>query len=216
MFKAWSGGNTSWNIFTKRRAKLSCIFKNISKRSEKLCEIIYTIKLIRIVIILPINVEKKNTIERSISSFKKVNNRAHTIRCVISISLKNNIKRNRIDWKNIIKAIAPEKPKNFPRMKSCRLIGLLKIRKIVFPSTSLKRSWLPTNNIPISPKISIIPNPKSTITFSLSPIVRLPRAKENNIKINAKKRMRYKNLFLTISLKVFIAMFNMVWLFEGV
>ena len=99
-------------------------------------------------------------------------------------------------------------------MKSCLLIGFESIRKIVFHSISLKSNWLHTKSTHISQKISIIPSPKSTITLSHSPIVRFHSAIEKMINTKAKKSMRYKNLFLTISLKVFLEIFNIVWIFE--
>ena len=165
---------------------------------------------------LLIKVEKKNTIARSISSFKKVKNTAQSIKSVMTIPLSNNTTRNKADCSSTIRAIVPENPKNFPRIKSCLLIGLESIKNIVFPSTSLNKSWLHTNNTPISPNISIIPSPKSTMTFSDSPRVRAPRAREKSINTKAKNRIRYKNLFLTISLKVFLAMFHIVWVFENI
>lgn len=161
-----------------------------------------------------INVEKKNTIARRISSFNRVKKRAHKIRWFISIPFSHNTARKRRDCKTTINIIVAEKPKNFPKIKSCLLIGLESIKKIVFPSISLNNNWLQTKSTPISPKISIIPRPKSTITLcSLFPIVRPQRANEKIINTNAKNRIRYKNLFLTISLKVFLAMFNMTMVF---
>jgi hypothetical protein len=68
--------------------KLSPSLMNISNIKEKLCEIRYIIKLTIIVIILLINVEKKNTIESKISSFRNVKSNAQSIREVISIPLK--------------------------------------------------------------------------------------------------------------------------------
>lgn len=213
IFKACIGGNITWKILTACSIMLSWNFTNRSNISEKLCDIIYTIRLTIIVIMLLINVEKKKTIASSISSFKKVKNNAHRIRCVIPIPLRSNTHKNNNAWKITIKAIVPEKPKNFPRIKSCLLIGLESMRNIVFPSTSLNNNWLPTNNTQIRPKTSIIPRPKSTITFSLWPIVNSQRAIENRINTKAKNKIKYKNLFLTISLKVFLAIFSIVWYF---
>ena len=208
ILRAWRGGNKSWTHWAKKIIAPSWIFENKSRIKEKLCEMRYTISPTTIVIIWLIKVENKNTIARSISNFKKVKNKAQDIRFVIAISENSNTPRNTSDWTRIIKAIVPENPKNFPRIKSCLFIGFESMRKIVFHSTSLNNSWLPTKSTPISPNISIIPSPKSTITFSDSPIVSFPRARENIINTKAKKRIRYKNLFLTISLKVFLAMFS--------
>lgn len=133
-----------------------------------------------------INVEKKKTSPNIISSFKNVKKSDHKISEVISMSLNNKTLRNTNDWNIIIRRIVREKPKNFPRIKSCLLIGLLKIRKIVFHSISRNNSWLPTNRTPTSQKNSIIAIPKSTITFSSSPMVSFPRARENTKKIHAK------------------------------
>jgi hypothetical protein len=106
--------------------------------------------------------------------------------------------------------ILAENQKNFPSIKSCRFIGLESMRKMVFHSISLKRSWLQTNRTQISQKTSIIDKPKSTITFSDSQMVSLPRARENRVNIPAKKTIRYKNLFLTISLNVLRAILNIL------
>ena len=62
------------------------------------------------------------------------------IKFVISISLKNNIHKKRIVSIIVIRKMTKEKPKNFQIMKSLLFIGLLKIKKIVFHSISLKRS----------------------------------------------------------------------------
>lgn len=142
------------------------------------------------VIMLLIKVEKKKTIARSISSLKNVNIRDHITRLLIAISFQSNTHKKSADCEKIISATVAENQKNFPIIKSCLLIGFERIRKIVFPSTSLKRSWLPTKRTPIRPKISIIPSPKSTITFSASPIVSFPRAREKIINTNAKKSIR--------------------------
>lgn len=160
---------------------------------------------------LLINVEKKNTIARRISSFKNVKKSDQSISQVISIFLKSKTPIYKTACKKVIKSMVAEKPKNFPRIKSCLLIGFERIRKIVFPSISLNKSWLHTNSTPISQNTSIIARPKSTIIFSHCPIVSWLNAREKIIKTKAKNKMRYKNLFLTISLKVFLAMFNMVW-----
>jgi hypothetical protein len=82
-------------------------------------------------------VEKKNTIANNISNLKYVNKRAQSISPVTGIQLSSKTMIYNIDCNNTIKNIVPENPKNFPRMKSCLLIGLERIRKIVFPSISL-------------------------------------------------------------------------------
>jgi hypothetical protein len=108
----------------------------------------------------------------------------------------------------MIKNIVPLKPKNFPNINSYLLIGFDKIRKIVFHSTSLKSNWLQTNKTQIIQKISIIAKPKSTITFESSQIVSCPKEREKIIKTNAKNKIKYKNLFLTISLNVLSPILN--------
>ncbi|MDD5212940.1 MAG: hypothetical protein PHG82_00725 [Candidatus Gracilibacteria bacterium] len=152
-------------------------------------------------------VDKKISIESSISSFKKVKNKAQNIKLSSGIPLKNKTQIYKIDCKNTTKNITNEKPKNFQRINSYLFIGLDKIKNIVFPSTSLKSNGLPTNKTEIKENISIIASPKSTITLLSSQIVSLPKAREEIIKISAKKTIKYKNLFLIISLKVFSAIF---------
>jgi hypothetical protein len=110
----------------------------------------------------------------------------------------------------------PEKPKNFPSIKSRLLIGFESIRKIVFHSISLNRSWLPTKRTQIRPNTSIIESQKSKITLSSSQIVSFHKAKENKINTNAKKRIKYRNLFRTISLKVFFAIFNITCILKRI
>ena len=105
--------------------------------------------------------------------------------------------------------IVDEKPRNFHRINSYLFIGFERIRNIVFPSISLNKSWLQTNNTQISQKISIIASPKSTIILLSSPIVSFPSKREKTINTKAKNIIKYKNLFLTISLNVFSAMLNM-------
>jgi len=200
-FIASRGGKKSWNTWIARKSTISWNLTKRSSISEKLWDIKYTIRLIIIVIIFDIKLEKKNTIASSTSSFKNVKSRAHSMREFISIHWKNNTARYRRDCNPTIRAIVPENPKNFPRIKSCLLIGFESMRKIVFPSISLNSNWLPTKSTQISPKISIIPRPKSTTTLSDSPIVSFHSARENRINTKAKNRIRYKNLFLTISLK---------------
>lgn len=208
IFNASRGGKISWNIRIQFTKNISCIFTKRSKIREKLCAIRYTIKLTIIVIIVLINVEKKNTIARRISSLKKVNKSDQTISQLIGIDWNNKTKRNKRDWKKTIRNILAENPKNFHKIKSCLFIGFERIRNIVFHSISLNNSWLPTKRTPMSPKTSIIERPKSTITLSPSPMVSFPRANEKIINTQAKKTMRYKNLFRTISFKVFKAIFN--------
>ena len=155
-----------------------------------------------------INVDKKKTSDNKISSFKYVNNRENEINLVISISFNKRTDKNKIDCNTIIKNIVHENQKNLPNINSYLLIGLLNIRKIVFHSISLNKSCDHTNNTETSQKTSIIANQKSTIILLSSQIVNCQSAIENIIKTNAKNSIKYKNLFLTISLKVFKAMFN--------
>ena len=162
----------------------------------------------RIVSILPINVERKNTIAKRISSFNRVNMREKTISEVTSISLSNNTIKKSRDCSNIISEIVPEKPRNLPKINSYLCIGLESIKNIVLPSTSLKRSWDHTKSTHTSPKNSIIARPKSTMIFESSQIVSFPSDIENNIKAKAKNIIKYKNLFLTISLNVLSVIFS--------
>jgi hypothetical protein len=111
-----------------------------STRREKLWLRKYVIRATRIVSIFPMKVERKNTIPRVISSLKKVNKREKRMRLFISIPFIQSIRRNRIDWSKIIIPIVIENQRNFPSMNSCLLIGFERIRKIVFPSTSLNKS----------------------------------------------------------------------------
>ena len=92
------------------------------------------------VIIFDINVDKKNTKASVISNFKKVLISDQIIIFVISISLKNNTVRKTKDWKRIIKNITIENHINFQIINSYLSIGLLNIRKMVFPSISLNKS----------------------------------------------------------------------------
>lgn len=87
-----------------------------------------------------INVEKKNTSARIISSLKNVKSKAKSIRESISIDLRNKSPKNTSDWTNMMTPITPENPRNFQRINSHLLIGFESIKKIVFPSISLKRS----------------------------------------------------------------------------
>lgn len=157
---------------------------------------------------LDIKVEKKKTKANTISSFKNTLNSDQIINEVIFTSLKNKTIKNNIDWKRIISNIVREKPNIFQIINSYLFIGLLSIKKIVFHSTSLNKSWLQTKSTHTSQKISIIANQKSTITLESSQIVNFHKTTEKSIKIKAKNKIIYKNLFLTISLKVLIAIFN--------
>ena len=94
-------------------------------------------------------------------------------------------------------------------MNSYLFMGLLRIKNIVFHSTSLNKSWLHINTTHISQKISIIDNQKSTIILESSHIVNFHNVTENAININAKNKIIYKYLFLIISLNVLIAMLSM-------
>lgn len=89
---------------------------------------------------LLMKVEKKNTIARSISSLKNVNNKAQSINPVTGIELISSIATYKIACNKTIKSMVAEKPKNFPSIKSCLLIGLERMRKIVFHSISLNKS----------------------------------------------------------------------------
>jgi hypothetical protein len=157
-----------------------------SKTRESQCQARYTITETSMVSIFDIKVEKKKTRARRISSLKTVKRREKSIIWVISISFKIKTQRKTKDWRKRIRIIANENQINFQRRNSYRAIGFERIRKIVFPSTSLKRSWLQTKRTPIIPKNSIIPSPKSTITFLSSQMVSFPRAREKTIKIKAK------------------------------
>ena len=177
---------------------------------EKLWLKKYIISVTSIVRMFDINVEKKKTRDRRISNLKKVNNKEKTIKEVILIHLINNTAKNSNDCNAIINKIVAENQKNFQRMNSYLFIGLDKIKKIVIHSISLNKSWEPTNNTHTNQKISIIDNQKSTITLLSSQIVSFPNEIENTIKTKAKNKIRYKNLFLTISLNVLSAIFNIL------
>ena len=212
MFKASNGGKSNCSHFVNQIIIVSFVLDAISKIREKLWLTKYTISETNIVRILDINVEKKKTSDNNISNLKNVNKREKNIKLVICMSLKNNTIKNKIDCNNIINKTVEEKPKNLPSINSYLFIGLLKIRKIVFHSTSLKRSWLQTNNTQTNQNISIIDKPKSTIILLSSQIVNLPRSKEKTIKINAKKRIKYRNLFLTTSLNVLSDILNIFYI----
>lgn len=93
-------------------------------------------------------------------------------------------------------------------MNSYLFIGFDKIKNIVFQFISLKRSWEPTNKTQISQNISIIAKPKSTTILDEFHIEKFQSNHQKISKIKAKRRIKYKNLFLTISLNVLIAILN--------
>lgn len=186
VLSAFIGGNNNSKALIKNIATsfLNLLIK--SNKIEKLCQRKYITIETSIVNILDINVEKKKTSDKSISNFKNVKNKDITIRKVISISLKNKTNKNNNDCIAIIIAIINEKPKNFQIINSYLLIGFDIIRKIVFHSISLKRSWLQTNKTQISQNISIIASQKSTIILLSSHRVKLQRDIENIINKKAK------------------------------
>lgn len=208
MFKASKGGNKSWikdAILTKTR------YWNDSNKEIKILKlwlIKYTIIVIIIVNIGEINVEKNNTNPIRIKSFNTIKKRENNTKISIGIFFKNKTQRNKSDCKKVIIKITPANHKNFHTINSYLWIGLLKIKKIVFHSISLNKSWLPTNKTQIIPKISMSAIQKSKITLSDSPIVSFHKETERIIKSNAKTRIRYKNLFLIISFKVLTAIFH--------
>lgn len=157
---------------------------------------------------LDIKVDKNITIARVISNFKNINKSDIISKNSICIELKYNTNKYNIDCKNVIRNIIKENHKNFHKINSYLFIGFESIKNIVLPSISLKSNWLHTNKTHISQNISIIAIQKSRITFWLSHIVSLPKAREKTIKTKAKNIIKYKNLFLTISLKVLNAIFN--------
>jgi hypothetical protein len=142
--------------------------------------------LTMIVRIVDINVEKKKTRASVISSLRKVKRSENTMRESIPIHLNRSRRRNTPDWRIVSIAIAKENQENFPKINSHLSIGFERIKNIVFPSISLKRSWLQTKSTQMSQNTSIIASPKSTITLFASPIVSCPRARENTINTNAK------------------------------
>jgi hypothetical protein len=105
------------------------------------------------------------------------------------IPLNKSTNKNNRDCTNTINAIVHVNHINLPRINSYLSIGFDKIRKIVFHSTSLNRSWLQTNITHINQKISIIANQKSTIIFSAFPSVSCPRDIEKIININQKNNI---------------------------
>lgn len=172
----------------------------------------YIIRDTRIVRIFDIKVEKKNTSQSNISNLKNVNSNENAINLVISISFINNTIKKSIDCKNIIKNIVAENQKNLPKINSYLWIGLLSIKNIVFHSISLNNSCDQTKSTHTNQNISIIANQKSTIILVSSQIVSLPNAIEKTMNTKAKNRIKYKNLFLTISLNVFNAILIIFYL----
>ncbi len=210
IFRASNGGKNSSKNFVKN---ISIWFLNLfdkSKINEKLWDNTYIINESVIVSMFDINVDRKKTIASKASSLNSVNNIENIIKCVISISFKNNTHKNSSACKNTISNIVIENHRNFQSMNSYLFIGLLSIRKMVFHSTSLKSNWLHTNNTHISQNTSIILNQKSTIILLSSHIVSFQSIIEKAINANAKNIIIYRNLFLTISLNVFSAMLNII------
>lgn len=66
----------------------------MSKRRENPCEITYIMRDIMIVRMLDINVEKKNTNAKTISSFRKVKMSVHIIRALTGIPFIRSTQRN--------------------------------------------------------------------------------------------------------------------------
>lgn len=154
-----------------------------------------------------IKVDKNKTIQTKIISFRNIKIKEKIIKLSIEIPLKYKTIKYKIDCKNVIKNITRENPKNFHKINSYLFIGFDKIRKIVFHSISLNKSWLHTNKTQTKPNISIIAIQKSVITLPSSQIVSFQSEIEKIINKKAKTKIKYKNLFLTISLNVFNAMF---------
>ena len=84
------------------------------------------------------------------------------------------------------------------------------VRCTISPISTTYNNCDPTNRTQIKPNNSIIASQKSTIIFSSFPKVNFHKAIENKINTKAKNRIKYKNLFLTISLNVLMAMLNMI------
>lgn len=207
VFKASNGGKSSCKNLAHKIAISLPVLKTKSINKEKLWLKKYIIIETIIVKIVDIKVDKKSTIETKVISFKSININEKIISGVIEIPLKNKTPKNKIDCKTTIKEITQENQKNFHKINSYLLIGFDNIKNIVFHSISLNNNWLQTNKTQINQNISIIEIPKSTITFSSSQIVSLPKASEKTINKSQKITIIYKNLFLTISLNVFNAIF---------
>lgn len=167
-----------------------------------------------IVSIFDINVEKKKTNANKISSLNSIKTKENRTSLVISISFINKTIKNNNACNAKIREMHKENQINFQIINSYLFIGFDNIKNIVFPSISLNKSWLQTKSTLKNQKISIIASQKSTIILSSSQIVSFPKETEKTIKTSAKKTIRYKNLFLVISLNVFKAMFNILkyWL----
>ncbi len=210
VFNASNGGNKSCKILAQTSKKVIFVLNTKSRSKLKLWLTKYIIIDTIIVKIFDIKVDKNKTIQTKITSFKNIKIKEKSIKISISIHLKYKTIKYKIDCKNVIRNITLENPKNFPKINSYLLIGFDKIRKIVFHSISLNKSWLHTNKTPTKPNISIIAIQKSVTTFWSSQIVSFPREIEKIINKKAKTKIKYKNLFLTISLNVFNAMFNIL------
>lgn len=207
ILSASNGGKSKLNILIAYTPIWLSVAFTKSMRREKLWPSKYTITVTKTVSIVDINVEKKNTSPRVISSLRKVNRSENSIIASRGIDFAKHTHKNTSDWKRSMTPITHVNQRNFPRIKSHLLIGFERIRKIVFPSISLNSSWLQTNSTVISPNISIIASQKSTITLLFSHRDNCPSAIEKRVKIIAKKTITYKSLFLMISLKVFCAIF---------
>jgi len=137
-------------------------------------------------------------------------NRLISINDVISILLKNNIEIYISDWTRTITKTTKLNHKNFHNINSYLFIGFDNIKNIVFQSISLNNNWLHIKITPTRPNISIIAIQKSTIIFSSSQIDSFHKKIEKNINTIQKAIIKYRNLFLTISLKVFMTIFNII------
>lgn len=210
IFNASNGGNNNCSHLAKYWINTFHVLFAMSNKIVKLWLKKYIIRDTIIVSIFDIKVEKKNTNHNKISSLKNVNSREKEIRLVISMSFKKRTIRNSTDCSRTIKNIVAENPKNLPNINSYLLIGLLNIKKIVFHSISLNSNCDQTNKTHTSQKISIIASQKSTIILLSSQIVSFPNKIEKTINTKAKNKIRYKILFLIISLKVFSAIFNII------
>lgn len=211
VLSASKGGNNNCRNFTN--TIIISFFILITKSSNKLK--LWLIKYVNIetkmVNILDIKVEKNKTKAIRIINLKNMNISENIISKSIEIHVKNSIAKYKSDCKKVIRNITRENQKNFHKINSYLFIGFDRIKKIVFHSISLNNNWLPTNKTQTSQKISIIAIPKSTIILSPSHIVNFESEIEKIINKKANTSIRYKNLFLTISLNVFNAMFNIIY-----
>ena len=135
-------------------------------------------------------------------------NNEKSINLVISMSFIKITPKNKIACNAIIARIQRENHTNFHTINSYLLIGFDKIKNIVFHSISLNNNWLHTNKTLRNQNISIIASQKSTTILLSSQIVNFHKESEKIINTKAKKTIKYKNLFLVISLNVFNAIFN--------